>query len=321
MGPVDPSTNLPPPPTRERCYRHPDVETGVHCTRCGKPICPDCMIPAPVGHQCPACVADAQREYRQGAGKQVARARVRTTPVTKILLLAIAIGYVWELIIAGGPGSLFDGPSGVDLISAGALVPATDVTSSGFAGGLVGGEYWRLLSSMFLHAGLLHLAFNAYALWIFGQEVERDIGSFPTSAVYLVTGVFAGAASYALAPGFIVAVGASGAIFGVLGAYIAYNWRRRQQVMAQARVRGAIMLLLINLVIGFSIPSIDWRAHVGGLVAGLVAGWAVDPSRPPALRRTFTIAGLLALVIGAGVLVALRTAQIQADPSVLLPGG
>ena len=318
MGPVDPSTDLPPPPTRERCYRHPDIETGVHCTRCGRPICPDCMIPAPVGHQCPNCVADAQREYRQGAGKQVDRARVRTTPVTKLLLLLMTAGYVWELIIAGGPGSLFDGPSGQALINAGALVPATDVTSSGFVGGLVGGEYWRLLSSMFLHAGLLHLAFNAYALWIFGQEVERDIGSFPTLAVFFVTGVFAGAASYALAPGFIVAVGASGAIFGVLGAYIAYNWKRRQHVMAQARVRGAIMLLVINLVIGFSVPRIDWRAHVGGLVAGLVAGWAVDPSRPPALRRTFTIAGLLVLVVGAVALVAFRNAQIQADPSVLL---
>ena len=320
MCSVDPSTNLPPPPTRERCYRHPDVETGVHCTRCGRPICPDCMIPAPVGHQCPNCVADAQREYRQGAGKQVTRARVRTNPVTKFLLLVIGVGYVWELIVAGGPGSLFDGPSGQALINAGALVPATDVTPSGFVGGLVGGEYWRLLSSMFLHAGLLHLAFNAYALWIFGQEVERDIGSFSTLAVFLVTGVFAGAASYALAPGYIVAVGASGAIFGVLGAYIAYNWKRRQHVMAQARVRGAIMLLVINLVIGFSIPSIDWRAHVGGLVAGLVAGWAVDPSRPPALRRTFTIAGLLVLVVAAAALVAFRNAQIQADPTILLGG-
>ena len=320
MCSVDPSTDLPPPPTRERCYRHPDIETGVHCTRCGRPICPDCMIPAPVGHQCPNCVADAQREYRQGAGKQVTRARVRTTPVTKLLLLVIVVGYVWELIVAGGPGSLFDGPSGQALINAGALVPATDVTSSGFVGGLVGGEYWRLLSSMFLHAGLLHLAFNAYALWIFGQEVERDIGSFSTLAVFLVTGVFAGAASYALAPGFIVAVGASGAIFGVLGAYIAYNWKRRQHVMAQARVRGAIMLLVINLVIGFSIPSIDWRAHVGGLVAGLVAGWAVDPSRPPALRRTFTIAGLVVLVVAAAALVAFRNAQIQADPTILLGG-
>ena len=321
MDSVGPSTNLPPPPTRERCYRHPNVETGVHCTRCGKPICPDCMIPAPVGHQCPGCVADAQREYRQGAGKQVARARVRTTPVTKILMLAIALGYVWELIVAGGPGSPLDGPTGQNLIDAGALVPATGGTPFALTGGLVGGEYWRLLSSMFLHAGLLHLAFNAYALWIFGQEVERDIGSVPMLTLFLVTGVFAGAVSYALAPGFIVAVGASGAIFGVLGAYIAYNWRRRQLAMAQARVRGAITLLVINLVIGFSVPSIDWRAHVGGLVAGLVAGWAVDPSRPPALRRTFTIAGLLALLVGAGVLVAFRTAQIQADPSILFQNG
>jgi membrane associated rhomboid family serine protease len=321
MGSVDPSPSLPPPPTRERCYRHPEVETGVHCTRCGRPICPDCMIPAPVGHQCPGCVADARKEYSQGAGRQVARARVRTTPVTKVLLIAIAIGYIWELFVAGGPGSLLDGPSGTDLIDAGALVPVTGGTLTAPTGGLAGGEYWRLLSSMFLHAGLLHLAFNAYALWIFGTELERDIGPWSMLAVFLVTGVFAGAASYALSPGFTVAVGASGAIFGVLGAFIVFNYRRRQHMLAQARVRGAVMLLLINLVIGFSIPSIDWRAHLGGLVAGLVAGYAVDPSRPPALRRTFAIAGMLALVAGSIALVAFRTAQIQADPSILFRGG
>jgi membrane associated rhomboid family serine protease len=279
------------------------------------------MIPAPVGHQCPGCVADARKEYQQGAGKQIARARVRTTPVTKFLLIAIAIGYVWELIVAGGPGSLFDGPSTGALIDAGALVPATGGTIFAPTGGLVGGEYWRLLSSMFLHAGLLHLAFNGYALWIFGTEVERDIGSWSTLAVYFVTGMFAGAASYAFAPGFVVGVGASGAIFGVLGAFIVYNYRRRQHMMAQARVRGAVMLLLINLVIGFSLPQIDWRAHVGGLIAGLVAGFAVDPGRPPALRRAFTVAGLLALLLASVALVAFRNAQIQADPSVLFGGG
>jgi rhomboid protease GluP len=205
------------------------------------------------------------------------------------------------------------------LIDAGAMVPATGGTISGLTGGIVGGEYWRLLSSMFLHAGLLHLAFNAYALWIFGAEVERDIGSWSTLAVYFVTGVFAGAASYAFTPDFFVGVGASGAIFGMLGAFIVYNYRRRQHMWAQARVRGAVMLLLFNLVLGF-IPGIDWRAHIGGLIAGFVAGYAVDPDRPPALRRVFTVAGMLALLLGSVALVAFRTAQIQADPSILFPG-
>ena len=88
-------------------------------------------------------------------------------------------------------------------------------------------------------------------------------------------------------------------------------------MLAQARLRSALSLLVINLVIGFSIPGIDWRAHVGGLVAGLVAGFAVDPSRPPAIRRVVAAVGLVALLVGAAALVAFRTAQISADPSIL----
>lgn len=276
------------------------------------------MIPAPVGHQCPECVAEARREYRQGPGRQVAVANLKATPVTKILLIAMALGYLWELAVAGGPGSLFGGPGLGDLIDAGALVPVTGGTALHPVGGIVGGEWWRLLSSIFLHAGLIHLALNSYVLWIFGVEIERQIGRLFTLAVFLVTGVFAGATSFAFAPGFIVGVGASGAIFGLVGAFIAYNYLRRHHVMAQARLRGALSMLLINLVIGFSIPGIDWRAHIGGLVAGLVAGFAVDPSRPAALRRTFAVVGLLALLVGAVALVIFRTAQINANPSILL---
>jgi membrane associated rhomboid family serine protease len=275
------------------------------------------MIPAPVGHQCPECVAEARREYRQGPGRQVAVAKLKSTPVTKILLIAMAIGYLWELAVAGGPGALFGGPGAQDLIKAGALVQATGGTALHLTGGIVGGEWWRLLSSIFLHAGLIHLGLNAYVLWIFGVEIERQIGRLVMLAVFLVTGVFAGATSYAFAPRLAIGVGASGAIFGLVGAFIAYNYLRRQHVMAQARLRGALTMLLINLVIGFSIPGIDWRAHVGGLVAGLVAGFAVDPSRPDALRRTFAVVGLLALLVGAAALVAVRTAQIKANPSSL----
>jgi membrane associated rhomboid family serine protease len=147
--------------------------------------------------------------------------------------------------------------------------------------------------------------------------IERDIGRVSTLAVFLVTGLFAGATSYAFAPGFTIAVGASGAIFGLVGAFVAYNYLRRHHVMAQARLRSALSMLVINLIIGFSIPAIDWRAHLGGLVAGLVAGFAVDPSRPTAIRRAAAATGLLALVVAAAALVAFRTAQINDDPTIL----
>jgi membrane associated rhomboid family serine protease len=277
------------------------------------------MIPAPVGHQCPECVAEARREYRRGPGRQIAAANLRATPVTKILLIAMAIGYLWELVIAGGPGSLFNGPGSEALIDAGALVPFSGGTFAEPTGGIVGGQWWRLLSSMFLHAGLIHLGLNAYVLWIFGVEIERQIGRLSTLAVFLVTGVFAGATSYAFAGSFAIAVGASGAIFGLVGAFIAYNYLRRHHVMAQARLRGALTMLVINLVIGFSIPAIDWRAHLGGLVAGLVAGFAVDPSRPASIRRVFAVGGLVALLVAAVALVAFRSAQIEANPAILFP--
>jgi membrane associated rhomboid family serine protease len=315
---MEPSPTMPPPPTRERCYRHPDVETGVHCTRCGRPICPDCMIPAPVGHQCPQCVADARREYRQGPGRQVAAARIRSTGATMLILIALGIGYVWELIVSGDPGALIGGPSTGALIDAGALVPFTGGTPQDLTGGLAGGEWWRLLTSIFLHAGLIHLALNAYALWIFGTIMERELGRLSTLGVFLATGIFAGATSYAFAPGFIVAVGASGAVFGLVGAFITYNYLRRHHVMAQARLRAAVGMLVLNLVIGLTIPAIDWRAHLGGVVAGLLAGAAVDPSRPPAMRRLFTVLGLAAIVAAAVVLVAFRTAQVLANPEALL---
>lgn len=276
------------------------------------------MIPAPVGHQCPECVAEARREYRRGPGRQIAAANVRSTPITTILLIAIGIGYLWELVIAGGPGSLFEGPSGLDLIKAGALVPFSGGSVANPIGGLADGEWWRLLSAMFLHAGLIHLALNGYVLWIFGNAIERDVGRLSTLGVFLATGVFAGAASYAFAPRFTIGVGASGAIFGLVGAFVAYNYARRHHVMAQARLRAAMTMLLINLIIGFSIPAIDWRAHVGGLVAGIAAGFAVDPARPTAARRVFAILGLTAIVIAAVALVMVRTAQINEDPGILL---
>jgi membrane associated rhomboid family serine protease len=309
---VDQTPTMPPPPTREGCYRHPDVETGVHCTRCGRPICPDCMIPAPVGHQCPECVAEARREYRQGPGRQIARANLRGTPVTTLLLIVIGIGYVWELLVAGGPGSLFQGPGGQSLIDAGALVPFSEGSSLRDAtGGLVGGQWWRLVSSIFLHAGLIHLALNAYVLWIFGLTIEREVGRLSMLGVFLATGIFAGAASFTFADGFTIAVGASGAIFGLVGAFVAFNYRRRHQMLAQARLRAALSMLLINLIIGFSVPAIDWRAHLGGLVAGLAAGFAVDPSRPAAVRRLASVAGLTLVVVAAIALVLWRSEQIR----------
>jgi membrane associated rhomboid family serine protease len=275
---------IPPPPTEDRCYRHPGVATGVHCTRCGRPICTDCMVPAPVGHQCPNCVAEARREFRRGPGRRIAVANAKGASITKLLLLAIGAMYVVEVAV-GGPGSLLTGPSEAQLVRLGASVPLVQ-RANGALLGIAAGQYWRLFTSMFLHAGILHIAFNAYALWLFGQMVEREFGHTRMLVIYLVSGFLASVASYAFGPVGTVGVGASGAIFGIFGAFIAFNYRRRHLAQAAANLRWAMTLILLNAFLAFAFRGIDWRAHVGGFVAGLIL---VQFMRPP--RRT-TVLGL-----------------------------
>jgi membrane associated rhomboid family serine protease len=306
---MDEMATLPPPPTTERCYRHPSVETGVHCTRCGRPICPDCMIPAPVGHQCPECVNEARREFRQGPGRRIAVANVRRkASVTTVLLGLIGAMFVVELL--NGGGDVINGPSPAQLVKLGASIGLFQ-TSSGAIGGIAAGQYWRLVSSMFLHAGIFHIAFNAYALWIFGSIIEQELGRSRLVLIYAVTGLCASAASYAFGPPFTPAVGASGAIFGLFGAFIAYNYRRRHLALAAARLRSAIMLIAINAFIAFSIPGIDWRAHAGGLVSGLVAGYVVEGTGSASARRTILVLGTIGLLAAVVALVSWHTAQLQ----------
>ena len=311
---MDESTLPPPPPTGvpEFCYRHPNVETGVHCTRCGRPICPECMIPAPVGHQCPECVNEARREFRKGPGRRIAAANVRRqASATMVLLVAIGAMYVVE-VLSGGTGSLMTGPNTLKLINLGASVGLAQLPSGEIVG-IANGQYWRLVSAMFLHAGLLHIAFNAYALWIFGSVVEQELGRVRFLLIYFVTGIVASAASYAFGPYYAVGVGASGAIFGIFGAFVTYNYRRRHLAIAAARLRGAVTLVVINMVLAFSIQGIDWRAHVGGFIAGLVAGFAAEGVGSAANRRLILIAGFAGLLVVAVGLVAWRTSALHSQ--------
>jgi membrane associated rhomboid family serine protease len=289
-----------PAPTVEVCYRHPNEQTRVHCTRCARPICPDCMIPAPVGFQCPECVAEARREFRRGPGRPF-RGGVNAT---KALLYAIGAVFVLEVAV-GGPQALLDGPSFRQLIDLGALQPFL----------IADGQYWRLFSAMFLHGSLLHIGFNAYAMWLFGSMIETNLGRTQMVLVYVVSGFLASAASYAFGPVETVGVGASGAIFGIFGAFIAYNFRRRHLALASANLRWAAMLLLLNLFLAFGFGGIiDWRAHLGGLIAGLAAGTVAEGWGPQSQRRLVQVGGFVALVALGVALVVWRTNQIRELP-------
>ena len=288
----------PPAPTIEVCYRHPDVPTRVHCTRCERPICPDCMIPAPVGFQCPECVEEARREFRKGPGRPF-RGGIS---VTKALLVAIAIPFVIEIVV-GGPRALFD-PSAQLLFDLGAMAPPA----------VAEGQFWRLFTAMFLHAGLLHVALNAYFFWLFGRVVESVFGRTWMLLIFLVSGFLASVASYAFGPVLALAVGASGAISGVFGAFIAYNYRRRHLAANAANLRMALTVIVLNAFIAIAYSSIDWRAHVGGLIAGFALGYLADDAVPARQRAVARFAGVATLVALGIALVVWRTAEIRSLP-------
>jgi membrane associated rhomboid family serine protease len=275
----------------ETCYRHPDQVTGVHCTRCGRPICPDCMRPAAVGYQCQDCLREA--------GGSVPRRRRSITVggtgrITRILIAINVAVFVVE-IAAGG------GLTNRHLLDMGAL----------FSPAVAQGEYWRLVTVMFLHASFLHIALNMYALYILGGPVEEWYGEWRFVAIYFVSGFLGAVASFTFGPINVIGVGASGAIFGLLGAWLIYNFRRRENPLAFQNMRIAGILILLNLVFSFSVPGIDWRAHVGGLLGGIAAGYFAEGFGPRSSRTVVTVAGMCGLVLFGVVLAVGRAAALR----------
>jgi rhomboid protease GluP len=222
-------------------------------------------------------VAEARRSARRPL-------RLRRPRSATVVLIGINLAVFVVEVALGGLRNL------EVLVRMGAMVPLL----------VAQGEYWRLFTAMFLHAGPIHLAFNTFALYLFGNLVEDSLGTARFLAVYLLAGLFASAASFALNPPGAAGVGASGAVFGLLGAWLAYNLRRRSLSLAQANIRGALMLIGINLVLGLTIRGVDNVAHIGGLVAGLVAGFAGEGIGRGGVRRASQVLGLVA-VLGATV--------------------
>jgi membrane associated rhomboid family serine protease len=246
------------------CYRHPDRETGVSCSECGRGICPDCMTFGPVGIRCPE-----HSGKPQGVQRVVRTAQRRTdrSPgiVTKTLI-GINVGIYLLQLAQGAPISA----SGGSIYENGALV-VQRVLPNGDVIGLAEGEWWRLFTSMFLHYGPIHLAMNMLALWIIGTLVEQALGPWRYLAVYFVSGLAGAAGALLLGPmrelfqpnPATMTVGASGAIFGILGAAIVLE-RQQTYVLGGS----AITLLVVNLAFTFAVPGISIGGHLGGLAGG-----------------------------------------------------
>jgi membrane associated rhomboid family serine protease len=268
------------------CYRHPDRETGVSCSNCGRPICPDCMTPTPVGMRCPEC---AKQKTQVRTVQTMAAGGVE---VTRVLIIACVLAYVGEL--ASG-GTLWD-PRSSEVYQRGALSPASID---------LGHDYWRLVTSGFLHASLIHIGFNMYLLWILGQLLEPALGPVRFVAVYFVALLAGSFGSLLLSDYTTGTVGASGAVFGLMGAAFIEQRRRGIDPM-QTGIGG---LILINLVLSFLIPGISIGGHIGGLIGGGLAVLALqlgDRQRSQAL-------GLAACVVLAVVAVAAAVAAAGAS--------
>jgi membrane associated rhomboid family serine protease len=261
------------PETVERtCYRHPDRVTGLSCSECGRPICTECMTMAPVGIRCPEHSGRPQGVQRVTQGVRRASYEGVGAKVTRALIgLNVAV-YVAELAQGSGVnatrGSIYQDGA---LIANGLKVGDTLVGVPAhlpFPGliGVAHGEWWRLITAAFLHYGPFHLLLNMLALWWFGSALERRIGSGRFIALYLVSGV-AGSAGALLLDPTTPTVGASGAIFGILGAGLIMEQFQRDYVFGGS----ALGIIVLNLVFTFSIANISIGGHIGGLVGGALA--------------------------------------------------
>jgi membrane associated rhomboid family serine protease len=239
----------------QTCYRHPNRETGVSCSNCGRPICPDCMTPTPVGMRCPECASQRTKVVRGVGGES---SLLSSAPATLVLIALNAVAFLVE--IAGGSGGFYE------------IHGSSIVLDYGLYGHAVNeGELYRLVTSGFLHAGLLHIGFNMFALFFLGRILEPSIGTPRFLAVYFAS-LFGGAFGALLLTPDALTIGASGAIFGIFGATFVIARGRGFDSVASSI--GVILLINLALSVGGS-SHISLGGHLGGLAAGVLCAAAI----------------------------------------------
>jgi membrane associated rhomboid family serine protease len=268
------------------CYRHAGRETYLSCTRCGRPACPECLRSAPVGQQCVDCVKEGGQTVRQPRAVFGGRA-VSGAAVTYTLVALNVAFYLVEWVY----------PKIVDYL---ALIGSANDPTVHQVIGVAQGQEYRLLTSAFLHEqgfggfGPLHLIFNMWALILVGPALERLLGRVRFLALYILSALGGSVLFYLLAPVNELGLGASGAIFGLFGAWFVVSRRLRVDS------RAIVFLIVLNLVISFAVAGIAWQAHIGGLITGglLAAAYAYAPRNHRTLVQvTATVAVAAILVI------------------------
>jgi membrane associated rhomboid family serine protease len=279
-----------PDPAPGYCYRHPDRPSYVLCQRCGRTICPECQTPAAVGVICPEDMRAQRQEARRQRpplGRRVARLGASGAPVVTYSIMAVTV-VVWLLQLVPGFG---DGVTNSLAFNPLFLLPAEAFY-----------EPWRAVTVLFVHSPgtVLHVLFNMFSLYVFGRILEPMLGPWRFLALYLLCGIGGSIAVLLLGGGSVV--GASGAIFGLMGCLFVFG---RQ---LGGNVRALLIIIVLNLASGFFLPSISWQAHVGGLAVGVIVALVFVQTRA-VRRRGQQIAALVGLGV---VLMGLGTALAPA---------
>lgn len=264
------------------CYRHSDRETYVACVRCDKPICPDCMKEAAVGFQCLDCVKEGQKAVRpirmaySGVQRTNPVATMIRGNVTKVL---IGLNILAFLAQGGGTNNAF----------------TLKYAMVGFQ--VADGQYYRLVTAAFLHASIMHIAFNMFALYQLGTALERVLGTWRYLTIYFLSAIGGNTLSYLHGGNSVFSVGASTGIFGLFGAFYLVS---KKLGLDSSQILG---LIAINLLITFLIPNIDKFGHLGGLAVGVAVGaiFTRIPSKQAATQVALCAAVFLVLVVGVAV--------------------
>jgi membrane associated rhomboid family serine protease len=267
------------------CYRHPDRVTGLACSRCGRSICTECSHDAAVGQLCPDDAAQTDRHRVIRARTLYERPSFQTSPVSFTIMGVTVAIFVIGLASVAADAWLFR-----NLAQFNALVTV--------------GEWWRIFTAALLHANFIHIGFNMYALYLFGPRLEQQVGSPAFASLYVAAAATGGLVSYLLGDPNQISIGASGAIFGLFGAWLVASWKMRHTPGGKRMFNQLFVLLAINVALGF-MPGIDWRAHMGGLAAGVAIAYlwsvfAVGKPNAVAIRTAIAvsfIAADLALVL------------------------
>ena len=233
-------------PLEPVCVNHSNQVTYVRCSRCENYICTDCMRSASIGYQCPSCASDSTPVIK-GINRNRFIPSQKNTQVTKFLSISLIVIFLFQEL------------TGTLLVKSFAL----------FAPLVTSGEWWRLITAGFLHGSIIHLLFNVYILWVLGSQLENIVGKAKFIIIYFGSLLGGSLASYLFSPFGSYSIGASGAIFGLMGAMLVVG-RKRNLDISQITT-----LVVINVVIGFVLSGIDWRAQLGGLAAGAFITWVL----------------------------------------------